>query len=833
LSATQLGGGEFLKDIQISLFRDVLVGLLRRLGKYLARLLGQNWADRRFKQRYLKWLAKECEKVSLIGVFATTPERQPRLPDVFVLPALSEYRRKWRLLPWEEELRPSSPEEWMEWEERMREELHTVPMPKVLRFRTLVIAGEPGAGKTTLLRFLALVHAQALTGDPSLLQRLDSQAERHFPVFLPLREWASTEYTLTTFAEEYVRCQTRGELNPPSGYFERQARRGRCLFLLDGLDEVLGLGDEAYRGICNAVNTLAALEEKNCFIVTSRIAGWRGMLSPDFSVLAIDPFDPPRWKEFIQRWYQAVEASAVKRKESPDQAEIRRRRAKERADDLIRAIERNERLQRLAANPMLLSVMAMIHRRDMTLPQERAKLYHQCAEFLLEQWDVGRGIKDRGATGLTLDQKESLMRRIGYHFHERGSRFLRRWEVEKLIADALPSLGQPAERARQLLDWLERRTGLLADSEYLTFVHQAFQEYFAAEAILHDERLRDRLLQPDRLFSPWWREVILLYAGMANDATDFVRQVYSPEADDLLRRRLFLAGQCVGEAKQVEEELRQEIRAELLRMWKEGYTKQREEALRALSLRPDQEVQESFLRALKGEDARLRWRAAEALGRLGAVDPEIIRALQEVLKDEDALVRRSAAEALGQLRAADEETIRALQEVLKDEDSWVRWRAAEVLGFLGAVDPEVIRALREALKDKNALVRWNAAEALGRLRAADEKTIQALQEALKDEDSWVRWRAAGALGRLGAADEGTIQALEETIRALLRALKDEDALVRVSAAGALGLLGAADEETIRALLEALRDEDATVRDVAFGALWEISERTGVWIEPEG
>jgi len=143
---------------------------------------------------------------------------------------------------------------------------------------------------------------------------------------------------------------------------------------------------------------------------------------------------------------------------------------------------------------------------------------------------------------------------------------------------------------------VERRTGLLADGEYLTFAHLAFQEYFAAGAILHDEKLRDRLLQPDRLFNSWWREVILLYAGMADDATDFIRQVYSPEADDLLRRRLFLAGQCVGEAVRVEESLRREIRAELLRMWKERYAKQREEALRALSLRPDREVRDFFLR---------------------------------------------------------------------------------------------------------------------------------------------------------------------------------------------------------------------------------------------
>jgi len=905
----------------IVLFRDALTGLLRRLGGLLAGLLGQNWADRRFERRYLKWMARECEKVSLIGVFAATPEREPHLSDVFVLPALSEYRRERRLPrdfaapgPAEEEQALPLPEL-----EPEREERRPLPLPEALRRRTAVILGEPGTGKSTLLRFLALAYARALTGDTSLLRQLDPRAERRLPVLLPLRECASAGCSLTAFAEEYVRRQTRDVLNPPSGYFERQARRGRCLFLLDGLDEVLGLGDETYRGLCGAVNALAAVEGKNRFFVTSRIAGWRGMLSPDFSTLAIDPFDRPRREEFIRKWYRAVEASAVERRESPEQAEIRRRRATERADDLIRASERSDRLQRLAANPMLLSVMAIVHRVDMTLPRERAALYRRCTELLLERWDVGRGIADRGATGLTLAQKESLMRRIGYHFHERGVRFLPHREVEKLIADALPALGQPAERAGELLDWVERRTGLLADGEYLTFAHLAFQEYFAAGAVLHDEKLREQLLQVDRLFRPWWREAVLLYAGMADDATDFIRWVYSPEADDLLRRRLFLAGQCTGEAAQVEKGLRREIRDELLRMWKEGYEKQREEALRALSLWPDREVRYFFLMSMKDEDAGVRMNAAEALRQLGAADDQTLRALRDALKDKDAWVRMRAAEALGRLGAI-EEALQALREALKDEDFWVREHAAIALGRLGAVDeqarrplqealrdshiwvrmgaadalgrigatdPETFQALREALKDEDARIRWRAARALGRLGAADDQTLRALREALKDEDidvlvsaaaalgrlgateealralwkAWqdedtrVRWRVAWALGRLGATNEDALRALREalqddaawvreraagalwrigaadaeTLQALREALKDEDAGVRMRAAEALGQLGFADPETLQALRKALKDEEAWVRDAAFGALWEISERTGVWI----
>jgi hypothetical protein len=265
----------------------------------------------------------------------------------------------------------------------------------------------------------------------------------------------------------------------------------------------------------------------------------------------------------------------------------------------------------------------------------------------------------------------------------------------------LPSLGQPAERARKLVDWVERRTGLLADGEYLTFAHLAFQEYFAAQAVLHDPALQEALLQPERLLDPWWREPILLYAGMADDATDFIREVYSPERDNLFRRRLFLAGHCVGEAARVKPKLRRKIRDELLRMWREGpYKKWREEALKALAVRPDEQAVKLFLAALEDEDARVRRDAARALGELGVADERVVGSLLATLEDEDedAEVRERAARALGELGVADERVIGPLLAALKDEYPGVRWDAARALGELGVADERVIGPLLAALE---------------------------------------------------------------------------------------------------------------------------------------
>ena len=71
---------------------------------------------------------------------------------------------------------------------------------------------------------------------------------------------------------------------------------------------------------------------------------------------------------------------------------------------------------------------------------------------------------------------------------------------------------------------------------------------------------------------------------------------------------------------------------------------------------------EPLIAALKDEDSRVRWRAANALGRLGdhrAVDPLIA-----TLKDESSLVRRGAADALESITK---------QDFGEDQAKWQQW----------------------------------------------------------------------------------------------------------------------------------------------------------------
>jgi predicted NACHT family NTPase len=98
----------------------------------------------------------------------------------------------------------------------------------------------------------------------------------------------------------------------------------------------------------------------------------------------------------------------------------RERRATRRASELKAALKENLGIRRLATNPMLLSIIALVHRSLATLPKERAKLYSECIKILLEQWDISKGVRVDD-TNLKLEQKEVVMRRLDPEIIPSGS----------------------------------------------------------------------------------------------------------------------------------------------------------------------------------------------------------------------------------------------------------------------------------------------------------------------------------------------------------------------------------------------------------------------------
>jgi len=223
-------------------------------------------------------------------------------------------------------------------------------------------------------------------------------------------------------------------------------------------------------------------------------------------------------------------------------------------------------------------------------------------------------------------------------------------------------------------------------------------------------------------------------------------------------------------------------------------------------------------RGLAGIDATNRTRALQVMGYCGPAALEILTAS---LGSADTGSRRVAVSALGQLGPDAAGAVPALAKLAADEDKGVRQALAAALGGIGAGAEGVPPVLVKLLADKEVRVRRSAAEALGRLGPPVKKAAgAALEKALADEDGWVRRETALALHKVGGAE-----ALEKVVSALAGLLGGKDRKLRVSAAAALGEMGAAAKPAVPALVKALVRDPADRRNevprAALAALGEI------------
>ncbi|MCP4683981.1 MAG: NACHT domain-containing protein, partial [bacterium] len=209
----------------------------------------------------------------------------------------------------------------------------------------LIILGDPGAGKTTFLKYLTLRLALGQGESLNLGHRL--------PILVPLSAYANALDSDDTPLDEFVAAyyRQRGIKLPIEAMLTEALERGGVLLLLDGLDEVRGLGRR--RLVVDRVVDFFTLEQQkgNKFILTSRIVGYREVrpIVEGLAECTLVDFDKEEINQFVEQWTGALERAA--RGDTPVAAQEA---ATERAE-LLDAIDHNPGVRQLAANPLLLT----------------------------------------------------------------------------------------------------------------------------------------------------------------------------------------------------------------------------------------------------------------------------------------------------------------------------------------------------------------------------------------------------------------------------------------------------------------------------------------------
>jgi formylglycine-generating enzyme required for sulfatase activity/energy-coupling factor transporter ATP-binding protein EcfA2 len=438
----------------------------------------------------------------------------------------------------------------------------------VAAHRLLVVLGDPGSGKSTLVRYLLLALTRGTMGDLKL-------GPAYLPIFFPVAAFAAARQARADLAPlAYLSEYYQGLSQPDYGpLFQRALAHGRALLLLDGLDEVR----DDRRGIAHALDAFTREWEGagNRFIATARAVGYDDapLDARRFATVTIQPLDVTQIYGFIERWSRAyatlgepvAPASGdllgdLVRSASASEFE---RRVAAHAASLAEAVFHEPHVTDLARNPLLLTVLALIHNQGARLPDRRVDLYRLCVEALAETWNRARSLSGRPVDVQLGDEQMderfvvNILGPVALWIHgERAGGLVEQDDLERQIAATLERTdGLPKRRARRLakefIDLMRRDTGLLQERGYrrFAFLHLTFEEYLAARGLLESVAVAE----PEQVLrrcvlDPRWREVVRLAVAAASqrEAQRLLLSILAtPATGDDYGTPVVLAGECL------------------------------------------------------------------------------------------------------------------------------------------------------------------------------------------------------------------------------------------------------------------------------------------------
>jgi energy-coupling factor transporter ATP-binding protein EcfA2 len=408
----------------------------------------------------------------------------------------------------------------------------------------IVVVGPPGAGKSMLLKNSMLLWAEG------------EDATARLPVFVELHRCNANQDTLEALIEKEL---IRNQLKRGQDFVRSALDEGDMAVMFDGLDEV-GKDDQ------NRVNLMLkdfASAYSGCkVVVTCRDAHYHGQLEEQFvHRVEVTDFDDASIRSFLLKWKDTAGQPMPE----------------ETADRLFGDLQKSQQLMRLAASPLLLTMIAYLQtevlgKANRSLPNSRPAFYEMAIGHLLRRDpDLDR----HGSLSLyEPDEKKIVLQRLALSLQEAPAdrpdrRSIERGELVTLVQALLPDLNRAPQEASAIIDEIIQRSQLLVrlDSDSIrynystryAFRHLTLQEYLAAIELADkpEELLTRYLADPDA-----WRETVKLWcAASGRDCTDLVMKIF--EGDEGSR---MLALECLAEATRIRDTFARQLISESVQL---------------------------------------------------------------------------------------------------------------------------------------------------------------------------------------------------------------------------------------------------------------------------
>ncbi|MGL5835519.1 MAG: NACHT domain-containing protein, partial [Waterburya sp.] len=617
------------------------------------------------------------------------------------------------------------------------------------QYKYLVILGDPGAGKSTLLQYLAVEWAK-----------------------IPPKNLPSHPLTLLVELRSYIqdfkdkRCQNFLEfIHKGSSWIchldqielDKRLKRGEVRVLFDGLDEVFD--PQQRSNVIAQIHSFTQTYSQAKVIVTSRIIGYKPQQLKDaeFHHFMLQDLEPKQIEDFLQKWHNLTYSEATESQKKQD-----------RQQRITKAIEESPAIQQLAANPLLLTMMAILNR-NQDLPRDRAKLYERSSELLLYQWDVeAKLLEDPELKSIDIDyqDKQAMLREVAHFMQatEKGlaGNLISQQDLQTVLIQYLNTIDVKPTRkvARLMIEQLRTRNFILCDigSNYYAFVHRTFLEYFCAWWYiwqLEAQKITIEQIKTEVFGNHWqdesWHEVLRLIAGMIlepKNVGEIIEYLLAQNGESANFANLFLAADCLAEVRN-----------------RKPITGIADKLLEKLKQFAQQSRQ--LIKRIEQEDlnAKLSKKIINAIATNWKNEPNTLIWLKTCLKfDSQSYVSQSAVRAIAREWHDNPDTLPWLkQRAQSDGNEYVRSIAVQELARGWHDDPDTLPILKQhAQSDGNSVVRSIAIQELARGWHDDPDTLPILQQRAKSDNSYYfRSTAVQELARGWHDDPDTLRILQQ------------------------------------------------------------------------
>ncbi len=329
--------------------------------------------------------------------------------------------------------------------------------------RTVVI-GDPGIGKSTLVGHV-------------MYSLANNSEDGRAPLLVRCRDLGiSVEEDLIRL----IAVNVGADLQLPIDHttLEDTLATGRAIVVFDGLDEVTE--PTRKQRLSQSIEMFAHRFPLTGIIVTTRRVGFKRSDLNDrmFKIAELDEYSNEQLHEYVSRWF-TLEGTQ--------------------GNSSLHFLRESESIDDIRRNPLMLSLLCSLYEDQGWIPRNRRDVYHDCALLLFRRWDSMRHVR------MPVDHQEhgiQLMRDLGYFFFSQptAASGIERSQLKKLIRNFFIDTGGSQEdaadeRAESFLQYCSDRAWLLSDrgtnahgQRLFGFTHRTFQEYFAAEALVRQEK---------------------------------------------------------------------------------------------------------------------------------------------------------------------------------------------------------------------------------------------------------------------------------------------------------------------------------------------------------